>query len=505
MENFKIAISQPSLTKWQLLIKTGRRILLIDKLNNVVGIIFLFFFASILAIGVSKFGFVFAILLSIVFIAIPIVYGLVMYPKFGIIVYLTMAYSIAFLGRAGVNFPLGTLMDGMLLLFILGLFIQQKKKTDWQIFNNSISWYIIIWIAYNFIEVGNPAAESKLAWVYTVRSVAILALSYFIFLYTIRTKAFIKIILKWWIALCLIAALYAFKQEYFGFADFEERYLHSDPNVELLLFIAGHWRKFSIFSDPVTFAYNMVVASLLCVALLTGPISGKKKFLLAIIIGFYLLNMIYSGTRGAFPLVPAGLMMYAILNFSKKILIFGIVVGVFFIGLIFMPTSNQNILRFQSAFAPSNDASYKVRKFNQARIKPYVWAHPIGGGLGATGEWGQKFAPNSYLAHFPPDSGYVRVTVELGWIGLALFCLMMFTILKTGIDNYFRIQDPELKSYCLAAILIVFAFNIGNFPQEALVQYPSNVNFYLAVALIGATYKIDKEQNNKIDTALIKT
>ncbi|MGL1489090.1 hypothetical protein ACSTJG_25000, partial [Vibrio parahaemolyticus] len=78
---------------------------------------------------------------------------------------------------------------------------------------------------------------------------------------------------------------------------------------------------------------------------------------------------------------------------------------------------NQNILRFQSAFRPNNDASYRVRIFNQARIKPYIWSHPIGGGLGSTGEWGKKFAPNSYLANFPPDSGYVRTTVELGYVG----------------------------------------------------------------------------------------
>ncbi|HEX3024842.1 MAG TPA: O-antigen ligase family protein [Chitinophagaceae bacterium] len=495
MENLQIPISPLPQSKWQRIISACRRIVLIEKLNNVAGIIFLILSATVLAAGVSIFGIIFAILFSIALIALPVIYALVVYPKFGILVYLTMAYSIAFLGRAGVNFPLGTLMDAMLVLLILGVFIQQKKKNDWGIFNNPISWFIIIWIGYNFVEVINPSAESKLAWVYTVRTVAMLALSFFIFLYNIRSKSFIKLILKWWIVLCLIAASYAFKQEYFGFTSFEEAYLYHDPNVKLLLFIAGHWRKFSIFSDPVTFAYNMVTVSLLCIALLTGPVNKIKKVLLVFAVGFYLLNMLYSGTRGAYPLVPAALILYAILNFSKKILIFSIIAAVFIVGLILMPTSNQTIVRFQSAFKPNNDPSYLVRKINQARIKPFVWTHPMGGGLGATGEWGQKFAPYSYLSNFPPDSGYVRVTVELGWIGLAVFCLMMFTILRTGINNFYKIRDAELKSYCLAAVLIVFALNIGNFPQEALVQFPSNVNFYLAAALIIATLRIDKEQN----------
>ena len=163
--------------------------------------------------------------------------------------------------------------------------------------------------------------------------------------------------------------------------------------------------------------------------------------------------------------------------------------------VICVPTSNQTINRFQSAFRPSDDASFNLRKMNQKRIQPYMQKHPLGGGLGSVGEWGDRFAPHSYLSSFAPDSGYVRVAVELGWIGLGLFCMLMFTILKTGINNYYKIKDPELKSYCLAVTLVVFALNFGNYPQEALVQYPSNVYFYLVVALMTVTLRIDKQQN----------
>jgi len=163
-----------------------------------------------------------------------------------------------------------------------------------------------------------------------------------------------------------------------------------------------------------------------------------------------------------------------------------------FLFLMKVPTSNVNLQRFQTAFSPSDDPSYLVRKDNQKRIQPYIQSHPLGGGLGSTGTWGQRFSPHSYLASFPPDSGYVRVAVEMGWIGLLLICTLMFVVLKTGIQNYFKIKDPALKSYCLAMILIVFALNIGNFPQEALVQFPVNIYFYLCIALINVTYRIDK-------------
>jgi len=170
--------------------------------------------------------------------------------------------------------------------------------------------------------------------------------------------------------------------------------------------------------------------------------------------------------------------------------------------LIFLPTANKNILRFQTAFRPNQDASYQLREKNQDRIRPYIYTHPIGGGLGATGEWGLRFAPNSFLAHFPPDSGYVRTTVELGWIGLLIFSWMIFTILKSGINSYYLIKDPELKSYGLAMLLIVFTWNLGNFPQQAIVQFPSNVLFFLAVALMGVVYRIDQQQNLNQDAKL---
>jgi putative inorganic carbon (HCO3(-)) transporter len=475
--------------------KALKKFFLIDKLSSPLGYALLFLITVFIAFGIAKFGVKFGLIVLVGVIAIPTVYGIVANPRFGIIIFLTMAYLIMWFLRMGVDFPLGTLMDGMEGLFILSLFINQKKKKDWSIFKGPVTTMILVWITYNLIEVANPTTEARMAWLYTVRSVAVVMFMYFIFLYYITTKTFIRLIFKLWIGLALFAAIYAFKQEHIGFFGFEENYLHSNPVIENLLFIAGVWRKFSIFSDPVAFAYNMVTASLLCIGLLMGPISRLKKFILVLLIAFFLVNMLSSGTRGAFVLIPVTLLLLAVLKYNKKVLAVVAVASVFIAILIFIPTSNPTLYRFQTAFRPNEDASFNVRKINQKRIQPYILSHPLGGGLGATGTWGVRFAPNSYLANFPPDSGYVRVAVELGWVGLLIFCILMFTVLKTGINNYYKIRDPELKSYCLACVLIVFALNIGNYPQEALVQFPSNVYFYLVLALITVTMRLDKQQN----------
>jgi O-antigen ligase len=477
-----------------------KRKLLFDK--NSGGLVFSIFvlLASALTYATIMFGAMVAFIAILCLVGPILVYFVIAKPEFGIITYLTLAYTLTLFSRYLIgDFPLGTIMDGMLVLFILGIFIQMKQKKEWHLFNNNISIVILIWVIYNLMQVLNPAAESKLAWLYTVRTVALVTLMYFIFLFNIRTKKFIKTLLKWWIILSFIAACIALKQEYIGFDSVEQKWLDSNPKLAALLFIAGHWRKFSIFPDPVTFAYNMATASILCMALITGPVKIYKKVILGVLAFFFLFVMLFSGTRGANPLIPAALILFALLKFNKRVIIFTGAALFLIVFLIFLPSSNQSIVRFQSAFRPKQDASYQLREANQARIKPYVYSHPFGGGLGATGEWGARFSPHSFLGSFPPDSGYVRTTVELGWIGLLLFSFMVFTILSAGINNYYKIKDLQLKSYSLAVILIVFIWNVGNFPQQAIVQYPSNVLFFLSVAMMVAIYRIDQQQNLAVD------
>lgn len=460
--------------------------------------------AALLAVGTAKTGVVFGAVLIGAIAAIPLVVAIAIYPKFGIFILIIMSFML-WQVAAVLPLPIGTLMDGLQVLLLMAVLVRAKGTGDWAIFNSPISKILLIWLGYNLLEAGNPAASSVLAWLYTVRSVAIVTLGYFIFMYNIRSVAFVKQILYLWLFFCLVGAFYGFKQEYIGFSDREQAYLDSDPNIASLLLINGHWRKFSIFSDPVAFAYNMVMPSIFCICVIAGKAKAWKKVLLAGFMMFCLVSMIFSGTRGANVLLPAALLLFAILNYNKNVLIFTCIAAVFLVFLINVPTGDPNLLRFQTAFRPNKDDSYTARKNNQKRIQPFILSHPMGGGLGATGTWGKRFAPGSYLAGFPPDSGYMRVAVEEGWIGLAIFCTLILITLKTGITNFYLIKDPQLKTICLAMTMIVFAYNIGNFPQEALVQFPSNVLFYMEVALINVTLRLDQEITRKKEEEASKT
>lgn len=68
-------------------------------------------------------------------IRIPLVFANIFYPEFGVLTFLFSAYLIMYIGRMNIiDFPLGTLMDGMEALLILGVFMQQKLKSNWTFF-----------------------------------------------------------------------------------------------------------------------------------------------------------------------------------------------------------------------------------------------------------------------------------------------------------------------------------------------------------------------------------
>jgi putative inorganic carbon (hco3(-)) transporter len=462
----------------------------LGKLSNKLLIASLIIFSVLFGLLIASIGLSFAFIIMLAIVAVPIIFVCIAHPKIGLIILLLYAFGLGAIGRL-VDFPVGTGMDILEGLLLIGFFVSQKGNPDWKIYKNPISMLVLVWISYNLLQLVNPWSESRLVSFYSIRPLLLAAVPYFLFLYYLRDIKFVRLVTKVWIILSVLAAVYGLKQEFFGFAGFEERALNADPDFSSLLYINGHWRRFSFFSDPVTFSYNMVLSSLLCFALLWGPHSKSKKAILIFCIFLFLFAMLYTGTRGAYVLLPAAFALFTILTFNKKVILLSIIFAFAIAFLIFVPTSNYTLYRFQTAFRPSEDASFQVRKENQKRIQPYIINHPVGGGLGATGIWGGRLNPTGFLSNFPPDSGYVRIAVEVGWIGLLLFCTLVFVALKTGINNYYQIKNRELKTYCLGFVLLLFALNIGTYPQDALPQFPTSIIFCMILALISNTLYLD--------------
>jgi hypothetical protein len=166
-------------------------------------------------------------------------------------------------------------------------------------------------------------------------------------------------------------------------------------------------------------------------------------------------------------------------------------------------TSSGVIYRIQSAFKPTQDNSMNLRLENQKRIQPYIQTHPLGGGLGSCGVWGKRFNPDSELSRFPHDSSFVRMAVELGWIGLILYTLLHFFVLRTGLYYFIRCSDPLIKAIYAGITTWCFMLAVACYAQEAILQLPTNViyNIFLAILVTLKNFDPSFQQPSDAGTA----
>jgi putative inorganic carbon (hco3(-)) transporter len=451
-------------------------------------------FASIL---IGLLGLKIGVIISIMVWAVPIILLTIFDGSFGVLLILVVSFVINWIGRRMPDLPTGLIIDILTALALFGIFIKQVRLKDWSFAKNEVTTYVLLWMAYCFFQIANPWAESRLAWVYTIRGMAGIMVIYFIVLSAANKTSFINKVLFIWIVLAFFGAIYGLIQEFSGLSSFDLAWVKADEFRFKLFYNWGKFRVFGYFTDPTVFGVLMAYTGLFCLSLCFSPIAIFYRIALLIMAFTMLMAMIFSGTRTAFACVPVGVAFFALLTFQRHILIATGVMLVLGAGIIFGPVnslgpiSTNSLNRIRSAFNPTDDPSYNVRARNQAYIQPYIQRHPIGGGLGSTGVWGARFSPNSELAKFPPDSGFVRVAVEMGWFGLLLYCALFFVLLKAGITNYFHTKNPLLRSYLASITTVLFTLTVANFPQQSVNIYPTVLIFYICIALVVKIKEID--------------
>ncbi|GIV32792.1 MAG: hypothetical protein KatS3mg031_0327 [Chitinophagales bacterium] len=474
------------------------RLFIKEKLNNPFGYVFILSLTAVFSAVIATQGLKSGILLSAVLIGVPVVFAAMFNLQFGLLLTLVAAFFVLWFKKfLPGNPPLGLVVDILIGVMFFGMFIRQIRERDWSFLKNPISLVVLIWIGYNLLMFFNPEARSREAWFYTVRGMALFIVLYYITVYIFNQLKIIERFIKICIALSLAAALYGLYQEFAGLPSWELNWLRSDPRLFKLVYQWGKLRIFSFISDPSTFGILMAYMGMFCLVLATGPFSALKRWLLFLAGSLMLFSMLYSGTRTAYVLVPVGLTFYTLLTLNKKVVFMMVIAFLGGTALVMMPTSNPTIYRFQSAFKPKKDASMNTRLTNQKRIQPFIQSHPIGGGLGSTGYFGKRFSPGTMLAEFPPDSGFVRVAVELGWIGLLLYCIFLFVILRTAISHYVSSVNPKIRVYYLAFLIMMIAMVVSNYPQDSLVMLPTSIIFYISLAAIVRLKDYDTDKKLK--------
>ena len=182
-------------------------------------------------------------------------------------------------------------------------------------------------------------------------------------------------------------------------------------------------RYFSLFSDAGNFGAIMGMTTTVYSILFTKTSSRKLRnfYLVIAIMGF--LGMLMSGTRGSVMIPLGGLLLYCLICRNIKATIVTAVSGITifcFFSFTDIGESNAMIRRMRTAFRPTEDASYIVRKENQKKLAEYLKYKPFGEGLGLGGVEARKYG-SRLTTLIPHDSFYVKIWMETGIVGLVLF------------------------------------------------------------------------------------
>ncbi len=462
-----------------------REQLLIHKLNSSWGYAILTGLSFLLAYQAGHRGVGPTLGLLAGIVLVPALIAAMLQPRFSLYMVLGVGFLVPGIDRLLPELAASGLIDLILILGMFGIFIRQTQVRNWWFAYSPLTLAVLLWWAYSCFQLLNPTSPGLEAWMYAVRGQSAWMVLFILGLYGLDDLLHIRRLVRLWVGLALLAGAYGLLQAYRGLQGFEWQWAMSDADLFEKVYTWGELRVFSFLSDPTILGVLMAVSTLFClVFVLSDWVKTWQKVLLGLGSVVMIAAMVYSGTRTAFLVLPIGFGFVVLLNPRRKWIMTGLAGLILAVSLLFLPSENVYLRRFQSAFFPLQAQSVQVRLKNQAYIQPYVQAHPIGAGMGSTGSWGQRFAPETMLSMFPPDSGYVRIAVEMGWIGLLLYCGLLGTVLWVGVRNYFRTRDPRLRTYYLGFLGVTMTLIVAHYPQQVLFDPPLSLIFFLSMAAI---------------------
>jgi len=472
------------------------------KLQHPLVIAVIFAATIILGFIIGKGGMKVAVALIILVPLIVYLNRLFVHPILGIYSVMFMAFTAIGLTRYIQGVPLGLSIDGLLVLTIIAVFFRNFfDKIDFSLLNRDIVYLLTIWFAYSILEFFNPLALSRTAWFYAMRGVSL----YPLLLVPLGLLIFNRLrhlygFLIFWAAFSLLATLKGLQQKYIGLDYAEQFWL--DTVGAITHIINGQLRIFSFFSDAGQFGAAQGAAGIVFAGIAAAMKGWKNKFFFWFVSIMSLWGMMISGTRGAMIVPALGGITFVILSKRTRVIITGGITLVFvyiFFAYTYIGDSNYTIARMRTAFHPENDASYQVRLKNRQILRTYLADKPFGGGIGAAGNWGQRFSPQGFLANVATDSWYVQIWAEQGRVGLVLHLfILMYIVFKSFYLIMARVKIKELSNV-LGALLGGYVGIIGAaYGNGVLGQMPTGVLLYLSWVFLFSAQQLEREYNKRL-------
>ncbi|MEL6611293.1 MAG: O-antigen ligase family protein, partial [Bacteroidota bacterium] len=208
-------------------------------------------------------------------------------------------------------------------------------------------------------------------------------------------------------------------------------------------------------------------------------------------------GLLISGTRGAMAVPAAGALTYLVLSRNIKMMVAGSLAIIALYSVLMFTSIGSGIYavqRFRAGLKEGGENnSLKVRHENQMRLKAWLAGHPLGGGVGSAGSWGQRFAPGTFLANLALDSWYVRIMAEYGVFGMRLYILGLLIVLAGAARRMLAVKDRALQHTLLALLAGACGIAAASYGNQVLGQMPTSPFIYVSVAACYLAPYFDQE------------
>lgn len=470
-----------------------------ELLTKPSGVVALIALMLIMGIVVAKGGLMAGIGLFMLPFILTFFYFAFTIPKTSLIAVYFMNFLAIGLSRYLKGVPLGLSIDGLLLLCYLSLFLTNFfRKVPWKNAKNDLVLLAALWYLYILFQLFNPEAISRVAWFYAMRGVSfyMLLLVPLVFILFDKKKD-VELFLKIWAVLSILGTLKGIMQKNFGVDPFEQAWLDEGSYKTHILF--GKLRVFSFYSDAGQFGAAQGLTGVVFLILSFNPSISKKLkifYLITSLLGLY--GLVISGTRGAIAVPIMGFALYIVLRKNFKVMILGALLGIcviVFFKYTFIGQGNYSIRRMRTAFNPTEDASFLVRRENQRKLKSYLASRPFGGGIGSSGNWGLRFTPNTFLANTPTDSWYVMIWAETGVVGLVFhLSILLYVLGKSMYITMYKIRSNDIHYTLYALTSGYFGILVASYGNGVFGQMPTGLIMYTSMAYMFLGPKLDKEE-----------
>lgn len=404
------------------------------------------------------------------------------------IVYILMGYP--FIDYFTRNYLSGTIAsiwdESLFLLGILILLISSinKRRFNWKISKIDLSIFVYMMFAIFLLFINSPDMGIAIEG---LRVDIEYIFWYFLVINLIQDKQEIKRAVKIFVWINAFVAFYGIYQYIVG-VTIPKTWIVSDVESYIKT------RVFSVVGSCNLLGSIMTLSIPIAISLFDDAKQLFKKIIYAIISLSMIVCLVFTFSRGAWIAFAFAAVLYAVLN-NRKLLVIFVIGGILSIGV--MPGIAKRITYMFSS-------DYAYRSANGGRIQRWTEAIQIGmktpfKGHGL-GRFGGSVARNHWITGtFFTDNYYVKSFTELGIIGLIIFLVMIFMIVKEGFGVVRLARgDPFFKNISVGMYCGLMAMVLHNLFENVFDRTVTTTYFWLIVGvLFSIKYFVKKSNDDK--------